>query len=127
LCASLGSFGFSWNQDVQQAVADIEQSHTELLTERSVYMTKCKRIRENIGVHLDTASDRGISKKLLKTIIKERALERKINDLHDILEPDEQSELDMLTEKLGDFANTPLGGAAIAKATGNETLASVGA
>jgi predicted KAP-like P-loop ATPase len=98
-----------------------------LLTEKSVYMTKCKRIREVLGTHEDTASNRGISKKLLRTIIKERAFERKINDLHDILEPDEQSELEMLTEKLGDFANRPLGGAAIAKATGADTLASVGA
>jgi hypothetical protein len=113
--------------DVQSAVADIEQCHTELLHERSVYMTACKRIRENISGHLDTASERGISKKLLRLIVKERGLERKINDLHDVLEPDEQSELEMLTEKLGDFVNTPLGGAAIAKATGADTLASVGA
>jgi hypothetical protein len=90
-------------------------------------MTECKRIRGNISLHAEKASDRGISTKLLKTIIKERALERKINDLHEVLEPDEQSELEMLTEKLGDFANTPLGGAAIAKATGDQTLASVGA
>ena len=75
-------------------------------------MTQCKRIRENISGHLDIASERGISKKLLRLIVKERGLERKINDLHDVLEPDEQSELEMLTEKLGDFANTPLGGAA---------------
>jgi hypothetical protein len=33
----------------------------------------------------------------------------------------------MLTEKLGDYANTPLGGAALAKAKGADTLASVGA
>jgi hypothetical protein len=90
-------------------------------------MTACKRIRETIGGHLDTASERGISKKVLRVIIKERELERKINDLHDVLEPDQQSELAMLTEKLGDFANTPLGGAALAKATGDQTLASVGA
>jgi hypothetical protein len=90
-------------------------------------MTKCKRIRETISLHVDTAADRGISKKLLKLIIKERELERKIDTLHDVLEPDEQSELAMLTEKLGDFANTPLGGAAIAKASGADTLASVGA
>jgi hypothetical protein len=44
-----------------------------------------------------------------------------------VLEPDQRSELAMLTEKLGDFANTPLGGAALAKATGDQTLASVGA
>ena len=39
--------------------------------------------------HVDTASDRGISKKLLKLIIKERELERKVDGLHTDLEADE--------------------------------------
>jgi hypothetical protein len=75
----------------------------------------------------DTASDKGVSKKLLKKIIKERGLERKIADIHADLEDDERSEFEMLTEKLGDYANTPLGGAALAKAKGADALASVGA
>jgi hypothetical protein len=73
-------------------------------------------IRNRIKDDYSEASDKGISKKLLKT--DERKLERKINGLHDVLEPDEQSKLEMLTEKLGDFANTPPGGAAMAKASG---------
>ena len=90
-------------------------------------MAKCKAIRGTITEHLDEAANKGISKKLLKVIIRERELERKIDGLHQVLEPDEMSELDMLTEKLGDFANTPLGGAAIAKVSGADTLPSVGA
>jgi hypothetical protein len=74
----------------------------------------------------DKASDQGISKKLLKKIIKERELERKIGALTDGLEDDERSEHEMLKEKLGEFANTPLGAAALAKADGAATLAQVG-
>ena len=75
----------------------------------------------------ETAADQGISKKILKKIIKERELERKIAGIHADLEDDERSEFEMLTEKLGEFANTPLGGAALAKAKGADVLASVGA
>jgi hypothetical protein len=67
----------------------------------------------------DHAGDQGISKKLLKTKVKERALDRKIDDLTADLEDDERSEYQMLSEKLGEFADTPLGAAAMARAGGN--------
>ena len=90
-------------------------------------MSKCKKIREIMAGDYDTASDKGISKKLLKKIIKERELERKISALTDDLESDERSEFDMLTEKLGEFANTPLGKAALGKVQGDDALAQAGA
>lgn len=114
-------------EDVQAAVENIEQRYTELASERGVYMQKCKRIREAMAGHYDEASDKGISKKLLKKIVKERDLERKIFALADDLEPDELSEIEMLKDKLGEFANTPLGQAAMVKAQGNATLAQAGA
>jgi Skp family chaperone for outer membrane proteins len=113
--------------DVQAAVANIEQCYTDLASERGVYMTKCKRIRETMAGDYDKASDQGISKKLLKKIIKERELERKIGALTDDLEDDERSEHQMLMEKLGEFANTPLGKAALSQASGADVLAQAGA
>jgi hypothetical protein len=113
--------------DVQGAVASIEKHHSDLLSERGIYMQKCKRIRDSMAVDYEHAGDKGISKKLLKTIIKERELERKIAGLTDDLEFDEQAEREMLIEKLGDFANLPLGQAAVARADGKSTLAGVGA
>jgi hypothetical protein len=104
--------------DVQKAVADIESCHADLLSERGIYMQKCKKIRDAMAVDYEQAADHGISKKLLKTIIKERELERKIAGLTDELEYDEQREREMLIEKLGEFANTPLGQAAVAKHDG---------
>jgi hypothetical protein len=112
--------------DVQAAVRNIEERYVDLASERGVYMQKCKRIREGMANDYDTAGNRGISKKLLKKIVKERELERKIAALTEDLEPDEISEHQMLIEKLGEFANTPLGAAALAKA-GNGTAAHSGA
>jgi len=75
----------------------------------------------------DSASNRGISKKLLKTKIKERELKAKTAELTKDLQEDERSEYQMLSEKLGEFADTPLGQAAMAAAKpGESTLRSVG-
>jgi hypothetical protein len=113
--------------DVQSAVSNIEQGHGELLRERGIYMQKCRKIREAIANDYEQAADHGISKKLLKKVIKERELERRIAGLTDDLEPDEISEHQMLLEKLGEFANTPLGSAALQRAEArSKTAAAVG-
>jgi hypothetical protein len=83
-------------------------------------MSKCKKIRGVMEDDYKSAQNRGISKKLLKKIVKERELERKIESLTADLEPDEVSEHAMLMEKLGEFANTPLGKAALAQADGKD-------
>ena len=112
---------------MQAAVANIEQCYNDLLSERGIYMQKCKRIRETMAGDYDSAVDKGISKKLLKKIIKGREFERKISALTEDLEDDERSEHEMLIEKLGEFANTPLGKAALAKAGNGEVQAQAGA
>lgn len=115
------------NEDVQAAVRNIEDHFADLASERGTYMLKCRRIREAMAADYEKAGSRGISKKLLKKIVKERDLERKIEAVTADLEPDERSEYDMLIEKLGEFVNTPLGAAAVAKADGKNTLAGIGA
>jgi hypothetical protein len=74
-------------EDVQSAVGGIEQAHRDLLAERGAYMQRCRVIRDSISA-----------------IYEEARL---------ALEADEQNEFDDLTEMLGDFANTPLGKAAL--------------
>lgn len=112
---------------VKEAVANIEESYRKLDTERGIYMNKCKGIRNEMKDHYSDAANLGIAKKLLAKIIKERQYERKIDALTADLEPDERSELEMLVEKLGEFADTPLGKAAIAKADGAAAPAQAGA
>jgi proline dehydrogenase len=113
--------------DVQAAVGNIEQGYAELLRERGIYMQKCRKIREAIANDYEQAADHGISKKLLKKIVKERELERRIAGLTDDLEPDEINEHQMLLEKLGEFANTPLGSAALQRAEMRSKVAAASA
>jgi hypothetical protein len=114
-------------EDVQAAVEAIEKLDGDLLSEKMAYMNRCKIIRKMKADKYDHASDQGISKKLLKKKIKERDLERKIDGITEDLEDDERSEYQMLTEKLGEFADTPLGQAAMAKAEkGKGTQARMG-
>ena len=114
-------------EHVIEAVETIEKLYGDLLVEKTTYMSKCKTIRKIMADEYDTASDRGISKKLLKAKIKERDLERKIDSLTEDLEDDERSEYQMLSEKLGEFGDTPLGKAALARADGRGTQAHAGA
>jgi hypothetical protein len=114
-------------EHVIEAVEAIEKLFNDLLVEKTTYMSKCKTIRKIMADEYDSASNRGISKKLLKTKIKERDLERKIDDLTADLEDDERNEYQMLSEKLGEFGDTPLGAAALARADGKGTQAHAGA
>ena len=102
-------------EDVQRAVRNIEDRYVELASEKGGYMLRCRHIRDRMKGDYESAAERGISQKLLKLIIKERELERRIDGLAGDLEHDERSELEMLMEKLGDFGSLPLGLAAIDK------------
>jgi hypothetical protein len=104
------------DEDVKAAVAAVEHGLADLASERGRYMNLCKKIRETMASDFDDAANKGIAKKLLKKIIKERELERKIEALVLDLEPDEATELDMLRDKLGEFATTALGSAALQRA-----------
>jgi hypothetical protein len=64
---------------------------------------------------------------VLKKKLKERGLRRKVTEITADLEDDERSEYEMLSEKLGEFGDTPLGAAALARADGRATHAQVGA
>jgi hypothetical protein len=114
-------------EHVQEAVAALEKVDADLLDARLAYMKQCKDLRKIKADEYDSASNRGISKRLLKKKIKQRDLERKIDGLTEDLEDDERSEYQMLSEKLGEFADTPLGAAALARADGNGTQARMGA
>lgn len=116
-------------EHVRDAVTAIEANFEKMLELKMEYMKSCKGFRHAIADEYDSASNRGISKKLLKQKIKERGLLKKIDDMAKALEADEISEYEMLSEKLGEFAETPLGAAALNAAKhhhGGDGLRSVG-
>ena len=75
-------------------------------------MERCKVITEQRASVLQEAKDQhGISKRALKTVVKVRGLETR-QRLREELEPEIQRFLDY-RPALGDYADTPLGGAAL--------------
>jgi Arc/MetJ-type ribon-helix-helix transcriptional regulator len=111
--ANPASHGNVSAEDVQSAVGGIEQAHRDLLAERGAYMQRCRVIRDAITAIYEEAKDKGIGKKALRAKVKNRSHLRKAEEARLALEADEQNEFDNLTEMLGDFANTPLGKAAL--------------
>ncbi|WP_441267958.1 hypothetical protein AB7G19_16470 [Bradyrhizobium sp. 215_C5_N1_1] len=105
-------------ENIKDAVAAIEKIDAELLQEKMAYMKRCKVIRDRRADQFDHAADRGIRKKLLKAKIKERGLRRKADAVTDDFEDDDRDEYQMLSEKLGDFGDLPLGQAALSRAEG---------
>lgn len=98
---------------VAKHVAAIEAGQRDLDSERGTYMSRCRTIRDEIKDRYDEAKADGIPKKELKKVIKARDLTRKMDELREDLEPDEQDNYDNLRHALGDLADTPLGSAAL--------------
>lgn len=99
---------------VTEFVGRIENLHADLEKEKSAYMLACKALREDIKEVLNEAQEKGLPKKPLKAIVKQRALEKKVaacrDDLDDI---DHLSAFDIMKAALGDLADLPLGQAAM--------------
>lgn len=79
------------------------------------HMNKVRKVREQQGELLDDAKSKGVPKKVVKAIAKARELESKAKALIDDLEDDDQSFAVDIRKALGDFADLPLGSAAVEK------------
>lgn len=116
-------------QVLQSVMKRIEGCFTDLLSERGAYMNRCRGIREGITAAYDDAKAAGIPKKELRLLVKNRERERKIIESIAELEADERQTYEVIQESLGDFANLPLGAAALDRARPNaakgETLDSL--
>jgi len=106
-------------EDVQAAVDAIEKLDADLLQVKMACMSQCKNIRKIKAGEYEQAADQGINRKLLRVKVRERALERRIDDLTSEFEADERSEYEMLSQKLGEFGDLPLGQAALARTAKN--------
>lgn len=92
----------------------VENIEKEMESDRGAYMAKCKAHREDIKEVLSEAeSEHGFDPKVMKILIQERKLLKKIKDAPNGLDIDATSQYDALTTALGAFADTALGGAAL--------------
>lgn len=97
-------------------VSDIEHCLKQLESERGKYMSRCRSIRDDIKAVIEVAKESGISTRALRSVVKARELERKVDKLRDALEDEHQETYDQIRHCLGDLADTPLGAVVLASA-----------
>ena len=82
---------------------EIEELLDRLESRRGEYMAVCKSLREDIRGVYDSAKDRGVSTKPLKTLVKNNALARKIERHVADLDIDEAAIYSHLAEAMGEL------------------------
>lgn len=107
----------SKNNDLASFVERIENVNEEYVQWQMKHAADGKRFAEDRREIIDEAKEAGVNVKALRAVVKARALERKAEEARDALEDDEQQAFDDIREALGDFADSPLGAAAVEKAT----------
>ncbi len=100
--------------EIAKKVLDGIQTHmAEQRHEHSLYMTRCKGIKANIKALKDKAKDEGIKRAVLNILLNDREHRRKQAEAADNLEIEDKSSHEFLRDKLGDYADLPLGQAAL--------------
>ena len=94
-------------------VDKFDELEKEIASERGIFMSKCKAIREKQKELLDDAKSQGVAKKLVKSIVAAREHEAKAKALRDDLEDEDRKFFVDIRKALGDFADSPLGAAAV--------------
>ncbi len=104
------------NPDEMASFVDkFEELEKEILREKMSYMERCRRIRTQQKELLDDAKDQGLPKNVVKAVVKARDLERKADAIMEELEDDAQQIFKDIREALGDYADLPLGAAAVSR------------
>lgn len=101
------------DEEMAGYVTRMENLEAEGRREQATYMERMRRIREDQKSVLDEAKENGIPKKSLKAVVKVRDLERKMTAAREDLEDDDAATFDDIRKALGDFADSPLGSAAV--------------
>jgi len=99
---------------LQDIVSRLDELDATLASEKGKYMKRCREIAEERKGIMTEAKARGIPLKPLKTELKIRKLSHKIEEMRSELEPDDMDQAVLIREALGDYADLPLGAAAVA-------------
>jgi len=102
-------------EEIASFVTRYEAVNDQVLSEKGQFMRRCAQLNEDKKSILDEAKEKGIPKAALKAVIKARDLERKVDKAREDLEDDDAAQFDDIREALGDFADSPLGAAAVKK------------
>lgn len=106
--------GNGFDPEIAKKFVDrLENLNNDMAAEKGEFMARCKVIHADYKEVLTEAKNAGIPKKPLKSLVKQRKLERDIEDIRTDLEGDDQDSFDQLVLALGKFAETDLGAAAM--------------
>jgi hypothetical protein len=101
-------------EETEEVVQAIEGYMADLLSEKALYMSRCKPLHEAIKDTIeDAVKTKGFDKKALKVGVKQREYLRKMEKLENELDEVTQTALDRLQSQLGTFSDSPLGRAAM--------------
>ncbi len=100
-------------------VERIEITQKAIDFEREKFKELTQPLREDIKEILVEAESNGLTKQAIRAIVKARALARKADAARDALDIADQDTFDSIRIALGDYADTPLGEAALDAVKGN--------
>lgn len=100
-------------EELKSYISRIENIDTEIASETGTFMASVKSLKEDKKEIFAEAKDKGLPIRALKAELKLRALDRDKAKVVAGLEEDDRENLELIQEKLGDLASTPLGAAAM--------------
>lgn len=109
--------GSNYDPEITKSfVARVEQLNDDIQREKDECKALCDPIKEDIKAVFDEAETAGISPDLLKGAIKERKLRRDAEKVQEKFQGTRKDQYHSLLLAIGEFAETDLGSAAVAKA-----------
>jgi len=112
-------------EELGRYLHSIDSADDELDSLRGAHMAACKGPRGRIKDTLAAVREAEISMAAFRTVLAEHRDKRKQAKRVAALEADDANAYDLMREALGDFGDTPLGQAALDRARGDGTLASL--
>jgi|GEM_PF-4337365 len=121
------AIGNGLDPDVLKAVVEeCETIAAEVATKKGEFGAFAKKKNAEITDAIGNAKEQyGIPKKMMKDVLKERALDRQIEALRESKEPEDRDIYDDIRHKLGMLEDTPLGQAALAADASNVSALNV--
>lgn len=98
---------------LQDIVSRLDEIDSTIASERGKFMKRCRDLAEDRKGVMTEAKARGIPLKPLKVELKARKLTHKIEELRSELEADDADQAQLIRDALGDYADLPLGAAAV--------------
>ena len=114
-----GSNGINGDQ-LKGYLEEIDSADDKLLQLKAEHMAACKGPRKRIKETMGEAKRDGVNMASFRTIVAAHRAERKIEERIAALEADDKADFESMQQALGDYGDTPLGAAALAKAKARE-------